>query len=156
MVTQIFWLSLRGLSLITWPWRLGGLAFLSSMRLLQLERELLGDYHSKSTGQIAEWNTPLVFLRKRHICLYRIFGFRARLLVWHTYKGLWRYSQRMEASGCNFCVLPLPCSSSPISYRKELTVFSSALIFAAAARKNIYITCVCWSVGLMFSGLIGL
>ena len=51
---------------------------------------------------------------------------------------------------------PLPHSALPISSRKELIPLSGALIFASAARGNIYIDWLWYSVELMLVDPTGL
>ena len=88
--------------------------------------------------------TP-VFLRKRSICLSRSFDLRDRLQVWHTPRGPQKGSPGTETGECNLGNLPPPHSSLLVSYRKELTLFLVAVIFAAAAR-------LCWTARLVLPG----
>ena len=97
----------------------------------------MAGYHPQGAVQTADRNTFTVFLRKRPICLSKIFGLWNRLLVWYSYSWLWRGSR--EADGCNLCTLPH--SGSPVSSRKEFMPFSGAPNCVATAKGHLYITC---------------
>lgn len=92
-------------------------------------------WHTTTLRALQRWtgNTPPVFL-KSLLCLSGNFGLRAKLLVWHTYRGLWRCSQGMQAGGHNLYTLPLPYSSLLVSFRKDHITLSGVLIFVVAAR----------------------
>lgn len=117
-----------------------------TIREIVLDRPILpGHCTDKDWHKI---DTPSIFLRKRPIFLSRSFGLMNRRLVWHTYRGLQRWSQGMEAGGCNLCILPGPYSSTLVSSIKELIPLFGALIFAAAARGHLYIAWLRWLAGL--------
>ena len=126
-----------------------------SQETVTIWETVLGRLPTQRTAQIAVWNTPPVFLWKTSICLSKNFSLRDRILVFHIIRGLWRCSQGMEACGWILCALPLPCSSSPVSPRKELISMSGTLIFADATRGHLYITCLWWPVELMSRGPTG-
>lgn len=50
----------------------------------------------------------------------------------------------MEASGCHLRAVPLPCSSTLESWRKELIPLFRTLIFAAAAAREYLYTDWLW------------
>lgn len=90
----------------------------------------------------------IVFLRKKPRSVPKSFGLRNKLLV-----GLQSYSLEMEDSECNFCAFPLPLSSSPVSSRKELIIFSRTQIVLAASRSRIYIPWLWWLKSFNLIGL---
>ena len=73
-----------------------------------------------------------------------------------TNRGLQRYSQGMEDSECNICILPLPLSSLPASSRKTLINFFVAQMAMPVSRGYLYTTWLWWLEGLMLKGSIGL
>ena len=93
-------------------------AFLGFTVLQQSERQFLADTTPRAQYQTADWNTLLVFLWRRPICLSRSFNLRGSLLVWHITRVLHRHFQGMEANICSLCTLPLPCSNSQVSPRR--------------------------------------
>ena len=102
------------------------------------------DCYSQSNSQVANWNKP---------------SLSPETLVWglaHTNRGLQRYSQGMEDSECNLCILPLPLSSLPASSRKKLINFFVAQMAMPASRGHLYNTWLWWLEGLMLKGSIGL
>ena len=106
----------------TWLWRTGGLAFLG---LLHSERKFSLDYHSQGTAGRADGHTPLVFLRKRPICLSCNFSLRGRFQGWYI---LVDYGAALKEHrlGTPSWWSPSALSSFLVSPRKELKHSSGA------------------------------
>ena len=68
------------------------------------------------------------------------FGLRGRLQIWHTFSGLWSGLwpglSRNVCCSCHLCALPLPCSSSLVSLRKEHLPSPGAWISATVAQQT--------------------
>lgn len=79
----VFAVAAQECSLIAWLWWPRRLVFLDPM-VLYNRIQFLAKYYPQGSAHIAEWNTPLVFLRKWPICLSKKFGLRGRFLVWHS------------------------------------------------------------------------
>lgn len=139
-----WWPPPREYPLITWLWRPGGLIFPYPTGLWQLER-VPGRPPLPGHGTDSWLKHIPTFLRKRSICCWsRSFGLSDRLLVLNQSGSVQWGPQWMEASGCHLRAVPLPCSSTLESWRKELTPLFRALIFAAAAREYLYTDWLWW------------
>lgn len=115
--THIWCPSFCNYSLIAWLWWPRKPVFLDS-KVLYNWTQFLAEYHTQSSAHIAEWNTPLIFLRKWPICLSKKFALSGNF--WSsTHLGAYRHTfRKTEAIGYNLCILP--CSSVLISLRKKL------------------------------------
>ena len=78
-------------------------------------------------------------LRKRTTSMSETLGLWGRLLVWGSYRGLYRDSQGIEAEGHSLCILSLPHSSSPESSETSLSLLWGP-IFLSTARGHLCIT----------------
>lgn len=117
-VLQFLWLPPKGCSLITWLWRPGG----------GLYSWILWNY---SNWRDNSWQVTTLqsFCEEGIFACLGALELRGRLQIWYIPLGMELFSRNVGC-GHHLGVLPLPCSSSPVSPIKEYIYLSGALTFA--------------------------